>query len=120
MPALIRALDSEVFAERERASRQLREVGLKAESALREAFKGATLEVKRRIEKLLEALDSTSLSLTNTEALRGVRAIEVLERARTPAAKMLLQSWADQPFKPRLAAEARQAVERLRLGDSYP
>ena len=73
---------------------------------------------QRRIEKLLEALDSTSLPLTNTEALRGVRAIEVLERARTPAAKMLLQSWADQPVKPRLAAEARQAVERLRLGDS--
>jgi WD40 repeat protein len=117
--ALIRALDSEAFAERERASRQLREVGLKAESALREALKEATPEVKRRIEKLLEALDATRLPLTNTEALRGVRAIEVLERARIPAAKTLLQSWADQPAEPRLAAEARVAVERLRLGDSY-
>jgi hypothetical protein len=36
-----------------------------------------------------------------------------------PAAKTLLQSWADQPAEPRLAAEARVAVERLRLGDSY-
>jgi hypothetical protein len=118
--ALIQALDSQAFAEREQASRQIRKVGLKAESALREALKGATLEAKQRIEKLLEALDATQLPLTNTEALRGVRAIEVLERTRAPAAKALLQSWADQPAEPRLAAEAREAMERLRLGDSFP
>jgi hypothetical protein len=117
--ALIRALDNQAFAERERVSRQLREVGLKAESALREALKQATPEAKRRIEKLLEALDVTRLPLTDTEALRAVRAIQVLERARTPAAKTLLQSWADQPAEPRLAVEARVAVERLWLGDSY-
>ena len=93
---------------------------MKAESALREALKEPTPEAKQRIEKLLEALDATRLPLTNTEALRSVRAIEVLERARTPAAKTLLQSWADQPAESRLAAEARVAVERLRLGDSYP
>ena len=93
---------------------------MKAESALREALKGATPEVKRRIDKLLEALDATALPLTDPEALRGVRAIEVLERARTPAARTLLQAWADQPAEPRLAAEAHLAVERLRLGDSYP
>jgi WD40 repeat protein len=118
--ALIRALDSEVFSERERASRQLREIGLKAESALREALAGATLEAKRRLDKLLEALDPTPLPLTKPETLRGVRAIEVLERAGTPAAKTLLQAWADQPVNPRLATEARLAVERLRLSESRP
>jgi hypothetical protein len=119
--ALIRELDSDSFAERERASRSLREVGLKAESALRDALKEATPEAKRRIEKLLEALDAAQrLPVTNTEALRGVRAIEILERARTPKAKTLLQSWADQATEPLLATEARLAVERLRLLDSYP
>jgi hypothetical protein len=121
VPALIRELDSESFAERERASRQLREVGLKAEAALREALKEATPEAKRRIENLLEAFDAAQrLPITNTEVLRGVRAIEILERAKTPAAKTLLQSWADQATEPRLATEARLAVERLRLLDSYP
>src|SRR5262249_10881511 len=119
--ALIRGLDSEAFAERERASHQLRGLGLKAESARREALKGATPEAKRRIEKVLEALDAAQqLPITDTEALRGVRAIEFLERARTPAAKTLLQSWADQSTEPRQATEARLAVERLRLLDSYP
>jgi hypothetical protein len=118
--ALIRELDSEAFAERERASHQLRGLGLKAESALREALKGATPEAKRRIEKLLAALDTTRLPLTNIEVLRGVRAIEILERARTPAAKTLLLSWANQATEPLLTTEARLAVERLRLLDSDP
>jgi RNA polymerase sigma factor (sigma-70 family) len=118
--ALIRALDSEVFAERERASRQLRQVGLKAEAALREAHKTATLEGQRRIDKLLAALDTTQLPLTRGEVLRGVRAIEVLERVGTPAARRLLQAWADHVAEPRLATEARLAVERLRISDPHP
>jgi WD40 repeat protein len=121
VPALIRALDSESFSVRERASRQLREVGPKAESALREALKGATPEAQRRIGKLLDTLEVTlRLPLTSAETLRGVRAIEVLERARTPAAKALLQSWTEQLAEPRLAAEARLALERLQLGGSHP
>jgi RNA polymerase sigma factor (sigma-70 family) len=117
---LIRALDSPAFAARERAARRLREIGLKAEPALREALQSATPETKHRIERLLEALDPTPRLPLAGEALRGVRAIEVLERAGTPAAQKLLQAWADQPVEPVLAAEARLALERLALKDATP
>ena len=47
------------------------------------------------------------------DTLRGVRAIEVLERAGTSAARALLVGWRDQPAHPRLAAEAAFALDRL-------
>jgi RNA polymerase sigma factor (sigma-70 family) len=47
------------------------------------------------------------------DLLRGVRAIEVLERTGTPAARRLLAGWRDQGHHPRLAAEAAFALGRL-------
>ena len=47
------------------------------------------------------------------EYLRGVRAIEVLERIGTPAAKTQLDRWAKQKANPRLAEEARFCLQRL-------
>lgn len=47
------------------------------------------------------------------DLLRGVRAIEVLERTGTPAARVLLAGWRNQPRHPRLAAEAEFALDRL-------
>jgi hypothetical protein len=47
------------------------------------------------------------------EDLRGVRAIEVLERAGTSEDRKLLRAWAGQTANMRLAAEAKLAVERL-------
>ena len=120
IPELIRALDSPAFAARERAARRLRETGLKTEPALREALHTATPETKQRIERLLEALDPTPRLPLAGEALRGVRAIEVLERAGTPTAQKLLRAWADQPVEPVLAAEARLALESLALKDAMP
>jgi hypothetical protein len=46
------------------------------------------------------------------ETLRGVRAVEVLERAATAEARALLQGWADPGGDPRVAAEARLALGR--------
>jgi len=115
IPALIRDLDNPAFAMRERATRRLREVGRRAEPKLKEALKAAPPEMKRRIEQLLNALDEIRRLLLTGEALRGVRAIEVLERVATPDAKSMLRGWAEQSAEPRLAAEARLALDRLEL-----
>jgi hypothetical protein len=69
--------------------------------------------VKRRIENVLASLTPPPLRLPlSGEALRGVRAIEVLERAGTPEARQLLQVWAEQTRDMHLAAEARLALGR--------
>jgi RNA polymerase sigma factor (sigma-70 family) len=117
VPALIRALDSPTFATREKAVRQLREVGTKIQPALREALKTATPEVKERIERLLAALDPTPQLPLTGDALRGDRAMEVLECVGTPAAKTLLRAWADQTADLFLAEDAKLALERLEVRD---
>ncbi len=114
LAGLVRDLDSDAFATRDRASRKLREYGAKAEPLLRRELIGASsLEKRRRIERLLAALGQARVELPlSGETLRGVRAIEVLERAGTPEARQLLQAWAGQAQNARLAAEAWTALER--------
>jgi WD40 repeat protein len=120
VPALIKALDSSTFAAREKAARQLREVGAKSRPVLQEALKTATPEAKERIERVLAALDPIpSLPLAD-DILRGTRAMEVLEHVGTPAAKTQLRAWAEQTADVSLAGEARLALERLRVRDAKP
>jgi hypothetical protein len=58
--ALIRDLDDDRFATREAASKELLEIGPLAINLLRaELKKGPQLEVRRRIEKVLERVDAT-------------------------------------------------------------
>jgi RNA polymerase sigma factor (sigma-70 family) len=117
VPALIKALDSPTFATREKTARQLREVGPKARPALQEALKTPTPEAKERIERLLAEFDPIPKLPLSGEALRGARAIEVLERIGTPAAKTQLRAWAEQTADLSLAAEAGLAQDRLRVQD---
>jgi RNA polymerase sigma factor (sigma-70 family) len=114
LAALVKDLDSDVFATREEATRKLREFGPRAEPALRrELAATASLEAKRRIEAVLAGLAPPLLRLPLAgDTLRGVRAIEVLERAGTPEARRLLQGWAGQTRDLHLAAEARAAQGR--------
>jgi RNA polymerase sigma factor (sigma-70 family) len=114
LAALVKDLDSEAFATREEATRKLRDYGAKAEPALRREL-AATIspEVKRRIEEILAAIAPPLLRLPLAgDTLRGVRAIEVLERAGTPEARQLLQGWAEQTKDMHLAAEARATLGR--------
>jgi WD40 repeat protein len=120
VPALIKTLDSPAFAAREKAARSLREVGPKAGPALREALPKATAEAKERIERLLAAFDPTPQLPRTGDALRGARAIEVLERVGTPAAQALLRAWADQTADVSLAAEANLALDRLQVRGEKP
>jgi hypothetical protein len=105
----IRDLDSDRFAVRKQAADELARCVEAAEPALRPALaRQQTLEVRRRLEQLLDRL--TNLS---PDALRGLRAIEVLEGQATPEAKALLQRLAAGPAQARLTQEARAARERL-------
>jgi RNA polymerase sigma factor (sigma-70 family) len=83
---LLVELDSPVFATREKATRELGEMGEAAEGPLRRALKNRpSLEVRKRIEELLGRLSSEG------KHLRVLRALEALERAGTPELLELLR-----------------------------
>jgi len=114
IPALIRDLGSETFAVREAASKKLEELRGSAEEALREAQRAnESPEVRQRAGALLARLSSPWKLPVGGDRLRGVRAIEVLERIGTARAKELLAEWREQTGDQRLAAEARLALLRL-------
>jgi hypothetical protein len=71
-------------------------------------------ERKRRIEGILATTTPPPLKLPlSGETLRGVRAVEVLERLATPKARELLRSWAEQIDDLHLAVEAAAALARV-------
>jgi WD40 repeat protein len=115
LDALIKDLDSDFFATREETSRKILAYGARAEAALRRTLTQApSLEMRRRIEGILADMKPLPLRLPlSGERLRGVRAIEVLERINNTAARKLLQSWAGQTENGQLAIEAQLALERL-------
>jgi len=109
--ALINDLGSEQFAVRTRAAKELEHLGDAAESALREM--GAAdmpLEVKRRIDRLLESLQPP---IVDAERLRALRAIEVLEHVAVPDARELLRALAKGVPNALVTREARASLQRL-------
>ncbi|MFL6112565.1 MAG: WD40 repeat domain-containing protein, partial [Catenulispora sp.] len=109
---LIADLDSPRFTARESAAKELTAVWPEAEPALREALKGGlTLEARRRTEALLAS--PPPVGAVTGEALRGVRAVEVLEAVGTPEAVAVLAALAGGAPSARATAEARAACERL-------
>jgi WD40 repeat protein len=103
-------LNSPRFAVRERAGRKLDELGGLAESPMRKALQSSLpLEVRRRLEKLVDKLSGP---LTLPEHLRAVRAVEVLERIGTPEAKKLLRAYAAGAPGSRLTRDSSEALQR--------
>jgi len=110
LAGLLRDLDSDRFEVRETAARELAQLGASAEPALRRALAGKpALEVRRRIEQLLDALEPTK----SPERLRLVRAVAALEYASTPQARAVLAALARKPTDTLLAREAKAALRRL-------
>jgi hypothetical protein len=110
---MIRDLDSSEYAVREKASADLAKVGSPAVPALKRAVVNpASLEVRRRVERLLVRLDPAELPADELVALRGVQALEYMG---TPEARRLLEQLA-RTAAGRLTEEASQAVERLGRG----
>lgn len=107
----IKELDSKHFAVREAAYQRLELLEGRAESALRKASQGKPpLEVRRRIEKLLDKLAGP---LTLPEQLRAARAVEILEYTGTAEATKLLRAYAAGAEGARLTRDAQAALSRL-------
>ncbi|HWG47813.1 MAG TPA: sigma-70 family RNA polymerase sigma factor [Gemmataceae bacterium] len=108
---LIADLDSDRFEVRQKAMKQLRRLGERAEPVLRETLKGKlTLEARKRIKELLEDVRALTVS---PEGLRRLRAMEVLEHIGTPEARQVLESLAKGAPTARLTQEAKVALDRL-------
>jgi WD40 repeat protein len=107
---LIAALDADTFEARESARRKLAALGAPVWPALRKVLgQSPSLEVRRRIELLLEA----ERQLPTTDVLRTQRALRALEWAGTPQARDLLRRMvAGDPDAPS-TKEAKAALKRL-------
>jgi WD40 repeat protein len=108
---LVRDLGAPRYAVRARAARELTRLGDRAGPGLRQALAGRpTLEVRRRLEKLLVRLEETAYP---PERLQAVRAVVALERAGTPAARALLRELVRGAGDARLTRAAGEALARL-------
>jgi WD40 repeat protein len=102
---LIQDLDSDVFSERDAASKDLEQLGETAEAALRDALDARpSLETRLRLGRLLDKLSA--------QWLRTQRALEALELSGTTEAKKVLQTLAGGAPKARLTREARATLAR--------
>jgi hypothetical protein len=108
---LLVELNANVFARRAAAASELARLGPRVEVALRRGLKDAeSLEMKRRLEALLDKFERHELPF---ETLRELRAVEMLEHLGTPPARQLLETLAHGAADARLTQEAKAALARL-------
>jgi dipeptidyl aminopeptidase/acylaminoacyl peptidase len=108
---LIADLDSEDFAVRDKADTDLAKLGVLAEPALKKALTAnPSLEVRRRIESLLEEISKNWCGMQ----LETWRALAVLERIGSDDARQLLKGLSEGDPDSGLTREASAALERLR------
>jgi WD40 repeat protein len=110
---LIADLDSDDFATREKASKELEKRGEHAENNMREALAaGPSLEAKKRLERLLKPLGQ-DYPLTAKQQ-RDVRAVRVLEQVGTPEARKLLEALTKESPGWWVTQAATASLERLK------
>jgi WD40 repeat protein len=108
---LIAQLDDDSFPVREKAARNLEQLGQAAEPALRKVLQGSpSAEVRRRAEQLVDKLKATGPALA---LLRPLRALEVLEHTPTAEARQVLAALAKGKPDAQLTQEAKAALRRL-------
>jgi hypothetical protein len=104
-------LESDRFDARQRATLELEKAGHQGEKALAAALKGKpSLEMSRRIERLLVRLQEKGLA---PESVRVARAIEALEQMDAPEARKLLETLAKGLPGAAVTEEAEAALTRL-------
>jgi hypothetical protein len=110
LAARLRDLDNQKFAERERATRELEEVGDRAAAAL-ETFLAAkpSAEARGRAEKLLM---KTRSQVATSESAQALRALEVLEWIGTPKARELVENLAKGAEGALVTEEAKRSLKR--------
>jgi WD40 repeat protein len=107
---LIADLDHPRFAVREKATKELIDLGPAARSHLESALEGKmSLDAQRRIQEILTKLPKQGLP----QWIRDLRAVEALERMATPAARTVLKRVAGGPAEDRVTREAKAALERI-------
>jgi WD40 repeat protein len=108
---LIADLSSPRFAVRQKAFMELQYLEEAAEGPLRRMLaEQPSLELRRRVEALLQEIDEKPPDLT---LLRALRAVEVLERIGGPDATKLLATLASGAAEARLTREAKATLKRL-------
>jgi hypothetical protein len=109
--ALIAELDSEAFAVRDAAMKELTRLGDEVGPSLRDALdKAPSAESRRRIEGLLAKLERLG---TSGESMRQARAVEVLEHIGTAEARQFLAKLADGASGTWLTREAKASLDRV-------
>jgi hypothetical protein len=107
---LLADLDSDEFEVREKASRELAKFEEVTESDLKEFLNSnISSEARRRAERLLAQSQAGPFG----EALRALRAVEVLEHIGTPEACQFLESLAQGASAARLTRDAKASLDRL-------
>src|SRR5579883_1286863 len=105
---LLAALDSDQFAERDKAMTELEQLGLSVEPALRQALSAKpSLEVRQRIEAILD-------KLAGGPRWRVLRVLEVLEHIATPEARQFLEKLSQGTAELWPTQEAKASMARLK------
>ena len=109
MRQLVDLLESDDFPTRQKAAEELEKQAGAVAPYLRQILtkEKPSLEVRRRLQQIVEAMES------KPESLRDVRAVEALEWIGTPDAVRLLGELADGAAEARLTREANAAKGRL-------
>ncbi|MEK6234361.1 MAG: hypothetical protein N2C14_06595, partial [Planctomycetales bacterium] len=109
---LIADLDHEDYATRELASAGLRRMRRVAEGLLRKALaESSSAEASKRIRILLA--EKTPVSVSESDELRMLRVIQVLEALAKPGAHALLEAIARDFQSARIMREAQRSMQRL-------
>jgi hypothetical protein len=96
---------------RERATRELEKLGDPARPTQRKRLaQDVSLEMSRRLTKLLARLDAKEMSPEQVQALRALR---VLEEQNTPETRLLLKQLAAGDPEDRFTQEAQSVLTRL-------
>ncbi len=108
---LIADLNSPTYATRQKATAELEKLADLAGQVLRDQLKGKpSLEMRKRIEALLDKLDGP---VTQPDLLRSLRTVELLELIGTPEARAVLEPITKGAPGHRLTEAAQDSVKRL-------
>lgn len=111
---LIGDLDSDQYMVRAKADEELRKWSISALPLLsRELTKKPSLEVRRRVDSIIEDIRNSQSKTFTVIRMRYVRAVEVLEHSGTAEAKEVLRRLAERAADPYLRQEAQEASRRL-------
>ncbi len=108
---LVADLDDDKFEVRERATKELAQLGELAVPTLRQTLRVTrSAEVRLRAKRLLQQFDKP---VPTGEALRSLRAVAVLEHIGTAEAQEVLKTLAKGTPEAQLTQEAKASLERL-------